>query len=740
MASFFEMSALKVLIVPDKFKGTLRADEAAEAIAAGWRSARPEDVLELLPMSDGGDGFGEIIGALLQANRETISTVNAAHEPVRVSWWWSESSRTAIVESASVIGLAMLPPGLFHPFELDTLGLGQLLLRICHQHPQSRLIAGIGGSATNDGGFGMARGLGYRFMDLQDYHLDRWARLDGLQHIRALQHPISFSEVIIATDVQNRLLGPQGASRIYGPQKGLRPEDFPIAERCLTRLTEVVRSDLGLDCAEEPGTGAAGGLGYGLRVFLNGKFEPGFDIFARLSNLEQKIAAADLVITAEGAIDAQTDMGKGTGAIAKLARAQKRRSIGLAGFLPQKENRAFDLALAIAPELTDVEESKRNAAPWLQKLAALASTKFPTLLLGVLALAFAACQSSQRPPNRADSPEARAVAYLVREVPAWSRNNGCFSCHNNGDGARALFAARKAGYDVPGEALADTLEWLKRPQSWDENKGDPSASDKQLADIQFAKAVLAAYEVRLIRDRGIIDQAALRLLRHQSQDGSFDVEPQNPVGSPVTYGTTLATYFAWEVISASKHNAIQAAGQKARRWLYSLVSPKNNPEAAALLLREMDRTSDGDHIFSLHKTLRDTQTSSGGLGPYRQSPPEIFDTALAVLALSHVGDGLETPSDTIQRARTYLVSQQNPDGSWAPTTRPTGGESYAQQISTTAWATMALIATADHFTSNARSTTSRVMRFWTSENKSTSNGFPTLFPAKSSIVVCTRSR
>jgi len=367
---------MRVLVIPDKFKGTLRADEAARAIASGWRETRPHDELELLPMSDGGDGFGEIVGALLNAEKKAYATVNAAHESIAAAWWWSEVSRTAIVESANVIGLAMLPPGRFHPFELDTVGLGQLLLHISQKHPGAHLVIGIGGSATNDGGFGVARGLGFEFLDLNEYCLDRWVSLDRLLKIEPPATRPTFAEVTIACDVQNPLLGPTGASRIYGPQKGLRAEDFPIAEKCLERLVDVVRSDLNLDCSDEPGTGAAGGLGYGLRVFLDGKFEPGFGIFSRLANLPAKVAAADLVITAEGSIDAQTEMGKGTGAIATLAREHNKRCIGLAGYLPQKENRAFDLSLGIAPELAPVDEAKRNPAHWLQKLSALAATRF----------------------------------------------------------------------------------------------------------------------------------------------------------------------------------------------------------------------------------------------------------------------------------------------------------------------------------------------------------------------------
>jgi glycerate kinase len=361
---------MKVLIVPDKFKGTLRANEAADAIAAGWRQARANDELELLPMSDGGDGFGEIIGRLLAADRCTTQTVNAAHENIQADWWWSEKTQTGVVESARVIGLAMLPPGRFHPFELDTLGLGHLLREIAREHRGCRLIVGIGGSATNDGGFGMARGLGFRFMDGTDNCLDRWLELDRALHVRAATDEPPFAEVVIATDVENPLLGESGATRVYGPQKGMRVEDFPIAEKCLERLAQVVARDLNLDAAAEPGTGAAGGLGYGLRVFLRGRFEPGFQIFADLSGLREKIEDADLVITAEGCIDAQTGMGKGTGAVLNLARAAGKPCFGLAALLGEESGAtAFDKLLGIVPALASAEEARKNPARWLSELA-----------------------------------------------------------------------------------------------------------------------------------------------------------------------------------------------------------------------------------------------------------------------------------------------------------------------------------------------------------------------------------
>ena len=676
---------MRVLIIPDKFKGTLRADQAARAIADGWSAARPDDHLELLPMSDGGDGFGQIIGNLLQAQKQTFRTVNAAHEPVDAEWWWSEPSRTAIVESANVIGLAMLPPGRFHPFELDTLGLGQLLQQIAKEHPAANLIIGIGGSATNDAGFGMARGLGFRFIDLSGFCLDRWLSLPSLAQIQSPEQPPQFSKVTIACDVQNPLLGPNGASRIYGPQKGLRPEDFEPADKSFSRLVEVVRSQMKKDCSDEPGTGAAGGLGYGLRVFLDGEFEPGFDIFSRLANLPQKIAAADLVITAEGSIDAQTEMGKGTGAIASLAREHKKRCIGLAGYLPNKHNRAFDLTLGMAPDLTSVDEARRNPTHWLEKLSTLAASKIP-LLIFALSFFLTAC-SAPAPARNAHSPtpaEFRAVAYLAREVPAWYRDNQCYSCHNNGDGARALFVATSRGHNVK-DSLTDTLAWLRKPSAWDKSKGDPSASDHRLADLQFAAALATATRANLISDPAILKSAASRLVRHQSPDGAWQVEPQNDVGSPVTYGTALATYHAWKILREANDSANSPALTSASNWL-SQLQPKNIPAAAALLFFASDHRHYEKHFVAQSYLLKH-QLSNGGWGPYPNAPAEIFDTALALLALTSAN----TVEPALERARAFLESQQNPDGSWPATTRPTGGESYAQQISTTAWAALALL-------------------------------------------------
>ena len=173
---------LRVLVVPDKFKGTLAAPVVARAIARGWHAARPKDLLQLLPMSDGGDGFGEIISRLLNARAQAVGTLDAAHRRIRARWWWARETHTAVIESARVIGLAMLPRGKHHPFEMDTFGLGPVL-QAAFGKQCSRCLVGIGGSATNDGGFGMARALGWIFLDQAGRPIERWTDLRSLARI-----------------------------------------------------------------------------------------------------------------------------------------------------------------------------------------------------------------------------------------------------------------------------------------------------------------------------------------------------------------------------------------------------------------------------------------------------------------------------------------------------------------------------------------------------------------------------
>ncbi|HXR04592.1 MAG TPA: glycerate kinase [Verrucomicrobiae bacterium] len=369
--------ALKVLIAPDKFKGTLSAAAVAEAIARGWRHVRPEDRLELLPMSDGGEGFGEMMGRLLGAEVQTVRTVDAAHRPVTVEWWWERRTATAIIESATTIGLALLPAGRFHPFELDTFGLGAVLQAAANAGAK-RCLLGVGGSATNDGGFGLARSLGWRFFNRRGEEIQRWMELAALARVEPPEAPARFGEVVVAVDVQNSLLGPSGCTRIFGPQKGLRTGDFRLAEQRLARLAKIAEKQCGFKCANECGTGAAGGLGFGLRCFARAKLESGFEVFSHHADLAVRVKVAQVVLTGEGRVDEQTFMGKGAGRLAEMCRDFAVPCIVFAGEIsaPAQALELFRRAYALVPDLTSHENSLSAPAVWLAKAAGIAAAEF----------------------------------------------------------------------------------------------------------------------------------------------------------------------------------------------------------------------------------------------------------------------------------------------------------------------------------------------------------------------------
>lgn len=360
---------MQVLICPDKFKGTLTSDQAARAIAAGWRKVRKSDRLSTLPISDGGDGFGSILAATLGAKRRTTRTTNAAGEAITAEWYFAADNGTAIIETARVNGLAMLPPGKFHPFELDTHGLGRVV-QAAADHGARRALLGIGGSATNDAGFGMARALGWKFLDRTENEISRWTELTRLQRIVAPRKRKLIPHVIVAVDVQNPLLGARGCSRIYGPQKGLRDEDMKPANAALRKLATVLESQLGLGDRNAPGAGAAGGLGFGLVAFLGATMRSGFEIVAEQTGLLKALAKADLVLTGEGAIDRSTLMGKGAGEIAVRCRQRSVPCLGLAGHIADRKAalKLFEDAGALT-DLVSSEEAMRNPKHHLTELA-----------------------------------------------------------------------------------------------------------------------------------------------------------------------------------------------------------------------------------------------------------------------------------------------------------------------------------------------------------------------------------
>jgi len=360
--------ALNVLILPDKFKGTLTAQQAATAVARGWRRIRPQDRLDLLPMSDGGDGFGAVMGLALGATQRRCAAVDAAGRPCHVSWWWEPRKHVAIIESAKVIGLAMLPPRKFHPFDLDTTGLG-IVIRKAISAGAKEVLLGIGGSATNDGGFGMARAFGWRFLRKDGVELTRWTELNQLTGLKPPAVRLN-ARVRVAVDVENPLCGKNGATRVYGPQKGLRPADFRKAENCLGTLARVARKHFDADFSTRPGAGAAGGLGFGAVTFATAHLESGFELFAKYSRMKARLRDSDVVVTAEGAMDRSTLMGKGVGRVGQLCREKVIHCVGLCGARDARADlgKLFDLVLSLT-EYTNRAEAMSRPAFWLERMA-----------------------------------------------------------------------------------------------------------------------------------------------------------------------------------------------------------------------------------------------------------------------------------------------------------------------------------------------------------------------------------
>lgn len=288
-------------------------------------------------------------------------------------------------------------------------------------------------------------------------------------------------------------------------------------------------------------------------------------------------------------------------------------------------------------------------------------------------------------PALCETPEQRAVQYLVREVPRWSAENKCHSCHNNGDGARALYAAASLRYEVAKDALADTTRWLLQPAEWDKSRADPAISDKKLARIQFAASLAAAYDAGFISEKAPLMEAAELLVRDQKPDGSWQVDGGDNVGSPVTYGATLATVMSRRTLERAGSDRFAAAIRAATGWLKQ-NKPDNVLDTAATLMALPARGRE------LLDTIAGAQTKAGGWGPHLHAPAEPFDTAVVLLALRGLNDRQRT-GEMIRRGRAFLIKAQQQSGGWPETTRPAGSQSYAQHISTSAWATLALLYT-----------------------------------------------
>lgn len=356
---------MRVLVAPQEFKGSLGADEAAAAIAAGIRAARPGWTIDSLPMSDGGPGLLDAMRRAVKADTMAAIVHDALGREVLGRFIRIRSTGDVVIEAAQANGLFHVAPEERNALAADSYGVGELIREAVAESPP-RIIVGVGGSATTDGGAGAARALGARFLDMAGNELPPGgAPLARLEHI-AWDQPswLGNIEVIVATDVTNPLCGPNGAARIYAPQKGASPRDVDALEEALFRYAAVVRRKFGINAAGLPGGGAAGGLALGLAAFLGAKIVSGFDVVADATGLRARMEASDLVVTGEGSYDSQSDQGKVTGRILAIAAELGKPSVVFAGRSAQKG------VITLVSRAASEAEAMERAADLLEDAAA----------------------------------------------------------------------------------------------------------------------------------------------------------------------------------------------------------------------------------------------------------------------------------------------------------------------------------------------------------------------------------
>ncbi len=358
---------MRILVAPDKFKGSLSAREAAHAIRRGMSKVLTEADFDIVPIADGGEGTAAIFLENLNGAEVHVPSHDALGREITATYIWFESEKLAVIEMSEASGLWRLQPHELDPMRATTFGTGELMADAMKRGAQ-KIYVTLGGSATNDAGVGMAQALGWRFYDATDNEM---SPLPGnYAMIHRIEPPGERAKCAISalSDVTNPLLGPNGATQVYGPQKGATPEMLELLETGLTNVANQCRTQLGRDFRDMPGAGATGGLGYGLLTFCDATIEPGFGAVAGLLGLEGRIEQASLVITGEGRLDSQTQQGKGPSEVARLAARHHKPVIAFAGVIegPQTD---FTACVPIADGPLALDESRLRAAELLEAAA-----------------------------------------------------------------------------------------------------------------------------------------------------------------------------------------------------------------------------------------------------------------------------------------------------------------------------------------------------------------------------------
>ena len=366
---------MKLVIAPDSFKESLSARAVAEAIAAGWARVYPDAELLLCPMADGGEGTVDALLSATDGKLQQTRVSGPLGDPVEAHWGLLPNAQ-AIIEMAEASGLHRVEPGRRDVLAASSHGTGELI-RAALDAGVRRIVLGLGGSATNDGGAGLLAALGVRFLDREGQELPlggaALARLSQID-LTGLDTRLAQVEVMVAADVDNPLCGPRGASAVFGPQKGASPEQVVQLDEALAHYADVMAATLGEDLRDLPGVGAAGGLGFAARAVLRAGFRPGVELVAELSGLAQAVQGADLVITGEGRLDGQSLHGKTPVGVARIARAAGVPVIALAGSLGDGYQRLYaegiDAAFSLAPGPLSLEQAMQQAADQLSARAA----------------------------------------------------------------------------------------------------------------------------------------------------------------------------------------------------------------------------------------------------------------------------------------------------------------------------------------------------------------------------------
>lgn len=380
---------LRVLVCPNAYKGSLTAPEAARAITEGLERACQPGVSPLpgvtsrrleahaVPLADGGDGTLETLVEATGGSLHSRTVRGPLGEPVVATWGRLGGTQhdTAVIEMAQASGLRLLPREHYDPLHATTYGTGELM-RAAWEAGCRTLLIGIGGSATNDGGTGMAQALGARFLDANGRELPPGgAALARLERIDLSAFPRDDTmRVLVACDVDNPLLGPEGAAAVYGPQKGASPENVRELDAALARYADVLRSQLGADVASVPGAGAAGGLGAGLLAFCQATLRSGAELVLEATRFDALLSECHLALTGEGRLDGQTARGKVVAVVARRARAAGIPAIALAGSLAPGAEEALraeglSAALSLLDSPLSVEDAMRDAYRLLSNAA-----------------------------------------------------------------------------------------------------------------------------------------------------------------------------------------------------------------------------------------------------------------------------------------------------------------------------------------------------------------------------------